>query len=532
MAQSHTTSHSRTRQKGARRGTAVTSHLQIKSPDTPGVLGPGSVPPIGDLCAPEFFRILANPHREVYWRILAVCHDRKFLGSGREISRPEAIDLAQRAFLDLEEEGRLLSGFDLAEPLTNLPTVDDDIPQGGRYRQEARLALRSLIASGWIYFQTYANTPFPVLSFTVLGQRQVAHLLRELRGERLPLRSAADRLNELVNVGGRGCDGMRLHAGRLPQLRDVVAHLNERIHEMLGGIKRESEDVLQRASTVREILQDLLESFQKKVGRDYYLLQRDDSPPRLWDAVRAAVDELRDDGLWLMKEANWYNDEFALHDIDEARLAVLADLEWIDRVMDGLQDACVLLDERYARYITLARQRVTARLRQAHNLADGVRALLDAAATDHIKLVNPRFPHALAIGPVGFSLRDGSKSNEMPPAFLEVTARMTPEEAAAQRTEDAIPLRDIVQWLREHGARDGTVHVDDLPLETMDDYLRHIYAGRYGSERKVFEFEPIRCSGGARRCGQADTCSTCIRRSGRFTVPRGLFRFLKSKKDS
>lgn len=479
------------------------------------------VPRLESYCSPDFFRILASPYREAYWAVLVRAYQRKFLAAPAALTRPEAIDIAESVL-----EGAQELGVDPAklvwEEGWDLPALEDDNPRASPLREPARRLLRMLAHAGWIYFQTYADERFPVLEFTLIGQRQVSHMLRDLRGERLPLRSFADRLGELV---GNRCNGMRMAPGRLRQLREVVAQLNERIHELLGGIKAQSEGVVARARTIRAILSDLLVDFERHVGYDYALLKRRESPPRLWAAVMQAVHDLRDDPVWMHRETEWYREQLALDHVDAAQQAVLGDLLWVSNVMDNLSRANDLLDQRYSRYVSLSRRRVESQLRQTYNLADGLQALIEAAAAGRIELERVQVAKVVSIGPVGFTY-DRTRRQRPPNEPLEEVTDLSEEEARRHRLrmDDSIPIAEIRSWLGSHPERVITVSVDDLPVADRQDYLRHIFAGFYATEGKGgIGFTPESCGTAPFECPTPDTCMVCYRRDSGFRVPRGAF---------
>lgn len=477
------------------------------------------VPPLEDYASAQFYRLLANPQREAFWAALVRIYQRKFLAATVALTRPEAIDLAERVLEGLTTPEVDFTKVDWEEG-RRLSDLEDDAPSDGPLREPARRLVRVLADAGWVYFQTYPEERYPVLELTRVGQLQVAHMLRGMQGQQLPLISFADRLGGLV---GSRCSAMRTTAGRLPQLREVVAQLNERIHELLAGIKKQSEGAIVRNRSIRAILSDLLVAFERRVGYEYAVLKRRESPPRLWAAVMQAVHDLREDTIWLHREGEWYREQYAPDDFEAAMRAVGDDLAWIAQVMDNLSHANELLDRRYSRYVSQAKRRIEGQLRQSINMADGLTALLEAAATGDVTLPPVRVSHVLGIGPVGFtfSRKERTVAAQSPVPDLE---DMSEAEARRYRElmDDSIPLAEIRHWL---GAREGeaaVVNVDDLPLNDEADYLCHLFAGFYASQRKHgLRFEPSGCSTGG--CTSPKTCTTCTRRANGFGVPRGRF---------
>jgi hypothetical protein len=480
-----------------------------------------NVPKLAEYASPEFYRVLASPYREAYWALLVRIYRRKFLTAGNALTRPDAIDLAQLVLENAAELGVDPEGIAWEEGWT-LPELEDDTPNGSGLREGARRLLRVLVHAGWIHFQTYADQRYPVLEFTLIGQRQVSHMLRDIQGDRLPLRSFADRLHDLV-----GNRNSRMHAapGRLPQLKEVVGNLNERIHELLSGIKSQSEGVIRRTRTVRAVLKDLLEDFEKHVGHDYALLKRNDSPPRLWSAVVQAVYDLQEDAHWIEREARWYLQQHSLPDGDAARTAVLGDLRWIAEVTTGIRAANEMLDQRYARYVTQAQRRVEAMLRQSHNTADGLRTLLEVVAAGRMEIEPVQMPKVTGIGPVGFNWERASAANAAPEP-VPVVDDMSEAEARALRRhmDDSIPVAEVRRWLGAHEDEPITLISDVLPLSGMDDYLYLMFAVRYALEGKSgIRFEPFRCAPAGGGCVQPEICTTCFRHEGAYIVPRGTF---------
>lgn len=469
----------------------------------------------------EFFRILSNPYREVYWATLRTFFERKFAAAPVPLGQPEAIDIAEGVLADAAQYGLEAAEVLRLESFPNLPALDEPTNAGGVQRETARYIIRTLIYGGWVYFQTYGGYKDPVLEFTVRGHRLVAHMLRELRGDRLPLRSFADQLYELV---GSNSSGMRSSAGRLRQLRDVVSHLNERIHELLGSIKEQSQDVVARAKDVRAIVRDLLVDFERQVGYDYVLLQRQDSPPRLWDAVMQSIHELSADPVWMLRESEWYREVGDYADLDDAGRAVSDDLAWVSRVMDNLRQASDLLDHRYAKYVSRARRRVEAHLSHGTSLADGLIALLEAARSERVSLVQVEMVKVTTLAPVGFTFHRASKV-DLQPQRLQRARDLTPEEARNSRRgmESDVPLFEVLAWLRSASPGGASVHVDALPLASDDDYLMHIYASKYSFEAKArLRMQPDHCTT-SRRCPSPSSCEVCTRVAGRYRVPRGIY---------
>jgi hypothetical protein len=468
----------------------------------------------------EFFRILSNPYREIYWGTLRTFFERKFAAAPVPLGQPEAIDIAEGVLADAAQHGLEAEDVLRTESIPNLPPLDEPT-NGGVQRETARYILRTLMYAGWVYFQTYGEYKDPVLEFTVRGHRLVAHMLRELRGDRLPLRSFADQLHELV---GSNSSGMRSSAGRLRQLRDVVSHLNERIHELLGSIKEQSQDVVARAKDVRAIIRDLLVDFERQVGYDYVLLQRQDSPPRLWDAVMQSVHDLGTDPVWMLRESEWYREVGDYVDLEEAGRAVSDDLAWISRVMDNLRQASDLLDHRYAKYVSRARRRVEAHLSRGTSLADGLIALLEAARSERVFLVPVEMVKVTTLAPVGFTFTRAVKPSPQPQR-LQRARDLTPEEARESRRgmESDVPLFEVLDWLRSASADGGSVHVDSLPLESDYDYLMHIYARKYSFEAKSrLRMQAEYCTREG-HCASSGTCAVCTRAAGRYRVPRGTY---------
>ena len=469
----------------------------------------------------EFFRILSNPYREIYWGTLRTFFERKFAAAPVPLGQREAIDIAEGVLADAAHYGLEPADVLRTESISNLPTLDEPTNGEGVQRETARYIIRALMYGGWVYFQMYGEYKDPVLEFTVRGQRLVAHMLRELRGDRLPLRSFADQLHELV---GSNSSGMRSSAGRLRQLRDVVSHLNERIHELLGSIKEQSQDVVARAKDVRAIVRDLLIDFERQVGYDYVLLQRQDSPPRLWDAVMQSVHDLGTDPVWVLRESEWYREVGDYADLDDAGRAVSGDLAWISRVMDNLRQASDLLDHRYAKYVSRARRRVEAHLSRGTSLADGLIALLEAARSERVSLVPVEMVKVTTLAPVGFTFNRSSKLSPQPQRLQRVRD-LTPEEARDSRRgmESDIPLFEVLAWLRSASPTNMAVHVDSLPLTNDGDYLMHIYARKYSSEAKSrLQMQPAFCTREG-HCPSPATCPVCTRVVGRYRVPRGIY---------
>jgi hypothetical protein len=479
-----------------------------------------AVPRLGGYAPPLFYRMLANKHREAYWAILVRIFQRKFQAATIALTRPDAIGIAERVLDDAGSIGINPKDIEWEEGW-QLPDIEDDQPSGGPNREPARRLIRVLAEAGWVYFQTYPEERYPVLELTRVGQVQIGHMLRDMQGKQLPLVSFADRLGELV---GNNCSAMRTTAGRLKQLRDVVGQLNERIAELLAGIKSQSEGAIIRTRSIRAILVDLLVEFERRVGYEYSVMKRKESPPRLWAAVTQAVWDLRSDPIWLHREAEWYREQFHPDNMDAAIREIEEDLNWISQVMDNLSSANELLDRRYSRYVNNAKRRIEAQLRQAFNMADGLAALLEAAAAGKTDLRPVRVARVVGIGPVGFTVARQQRTATARSAVPDVQD-MTEDEASGYRKamDDSVPVGEVRRWMGIVEGMTGVIDVDDLPLVDQEDYLRHLFAGFYAGQPKYgMTFQPSSCSG-TLPCPTPKTCTVCTRRANGFSVPRGRF---------
>jgi hypothetical protein len=484
-----------------------------------------AVPRLGDYAPPLFYRLLANRNREAYWVVLVRIYQRKFVAATVALTRPEAISLAEAVLEEAETLGVSVSDIEWEEAW-QLPDIEDDQPSGGPLREPARRLIRVLAEAGWMYFQTYPEERYPVLELTRVGMLQISHMLRDMQGKHLPLISFADRLAELV---GNNCSAMHTTAGRLPQLRDVVGQLNERIHELLAGIKKQSEGAIARTRSIRAILADLLINFERQVGYEYAVLKRKESPPRLWASVMQAVYDLRANPLWVHREAEWYREQYHPDDLDEAAGHVDDDLAWIAQIMDNLARANDLLDRRYSRYVSMAKRRIEGQLRRSFNMADGLVALLDAAAAQRIELEPVMVARVVGIGPVGFTT---TRQQRVSTARIPVPAvdDLSEEEARVYRLamDDSVPVGDVRRWM---GVGEGVtvIDVDNLPLADTDDYLRHLFAGFYAGQPKYgMRFEGHHCTPHG-NCPKPRTCQTCTRRENGYSVPRGRFIIAKPR---
>ena len=483
----------------------------------------GSSHRLEDYCPPRFYAVLAREDsREAYWAVIARAFHRKFFSGAVALTQPEAIDIAEDVLISVRDSGMLIDQILSLEDLHRIPELDDDTPGQGPYRRPARNLLKNLVDARWFILQSYADQEHAVVEFTRVGHKQAAHMLRDMRGEHLPLVSFADRLFNLV---GNRCNAMLMTPGRLRQLREVVGQMNERIHELLGTIKEQAEHAILRGRTVRAILRDLLIEFEKHVGYDYALLKRRESPPRLWDAVMQAMHELRQNQVWLHDEAEWYREQETLSDLSAGMTRVIEDMTWISNVMNTLSAANMMLDQRYARYVGTARKRIEAQLNQSHDIGDGIAALLEEAAANRHAIEPVVWPKVTTIAPIGFTYNRGRR-DEIALVPVLLLADMDEDQARAARAamDDSIPIHEVCEWL---GARNGegiVIAVDDLPLETEQDYLSHMFAAYYASERRdTIRFVQISCNTGPSGCASPGTCDICSRRANGFRVPRGTF---------
>lgn len=412
------------------------------------------------------FGPLASPNHERYWNLLLRLYDRFF---GPEATPPEGDGYLQRS-ITLEIERYILDVTDwTAEGADDGP----DTPLAVR----SNIYYRLLVNAGWLREDRIGVRSFVIMPTTV---QKFLELLRQFAEEGPQIIGGKVQLiyNQLIQVAldpAKQASGFHEAALQARQLISILSATTMRVREAMDLLASQEST----AAFIRTFFDDYIGQLYIS---DYHELRTENHPLRhRWDIIQAAL-ALRDDPQKRKTMISYYQVAFRCASTEEAEEKFEKD---VSRFL-MFKDIGNHLD-RLNSSVDRATSRALAYLQYKLRTQGRLDRLLNGAIA---RLTNPE-----AIARPSMGMLPGALLGEMrlPPAAKKdgAPARtamkkkvMTIEQQAMIRLKRAmkmsreVTITQVGEYLDAHLAAKGTVHSDELPINTIHEFCLFIVASR------------------------------------------------------
>lgn len=443
-----------------------------------------------------FFGPLGDPYSELYWELLASLYQHEFEREPFVVVRAVALEIAEQVIResrlwadrrqDLEAlareedqaEGNRKSGHvaqarSAADNSVTFAGPDDD---AAVVRSLARRIVARLERSGWIHFQ-YRARAGEIMSFPPYAARILETLLKVARDEQPVFQGYVHSIAALLEP--------RAFAQRPGvSLSEAKRHTLELVRELKileRNIHLFTQRVLEEMATASAVLEEGLERYEQAVMANYHRLKTVDNVYRQRSAILERLDAIdRDEGA-LDAAADWYATQRG-GQMDEARIAVAADLGLLRSQFDAIPRIVEEIDARNARFSGVALRKIRYFLRQDRRTEGQLQFVVDALARgDAPDLELDVFKCELLDD--GFLYTPPTERARPKPQALAPRSKIDRDQLrkeAAARLRRLLSRRRIEEFVEALLAGRSAASLGEIAVDVDDDYVRLLLLASYG----------------------------------------------------
>jgi hypothetical protein len=445
-----------------------------------------------------FFGPLSGPLAPIYWAVLARFYQYEFERDPFFLLKETALEVIQHILRESPVWNERREEFLDEGPI-------DQADEAEAERQAARRMLERLEKSGWVHFEYRSSAGGAVLNFHAYAARTLEVLMRTARGEQPILQGYAHSIATLLKPDTfAGSPGLSLSEARRNTL-DLVRELKILNRNMQAFTQK----ILDSAKSAASILEEGIGRYHSAVMTNYHRLKTVDNLFKWRTRILDRLERIHRDRASLDAAIAWIAESYGC-DLEEAKQRLEDDLQLMRSQFETLPEIADDLDRRNARFSGVALRKLMYLLRQDRRTEAQLQYLVDHLAIgEEISIEFDVFKCAL-LGE-GFLYTPRKKRAAAERVALERHADGgDPEllrEQAAQRVRRVFGRKKMEERIAELLAERDSVHTEDLPLESDEDYVGAMYTAAYGLDGRSsfrFEVEP------------SDRVE-----SGRYRIPRG-----------
>jgi hypothetical protein len=443
-------------------------------------------PKLFDRAPRTLFGPLGDGYAELYWEVLATLYAFEFEREPFMVTRPTAVEAAEHIIRESplwaarrQELESLIGDEDVA--------IDGVRDEATVVRALARRLIGRVERSGWVHFQ-YRSGMGEILSFHPYAARILETLLRIARDEQ-PIfqgfvHSIAALLDSRTFVQRPGVSLSEAKRHAIDLVRELKI-LERNIHVF-------TQRILDEAATAANVLEEGLERYEQAVMANYHRLKTVDNVYRQRSAILDRLDMIERDDLALDEAAAWYAIQRGFSK-QQGRANVLDDLALLRAQFDAIPRIIDDIDIRNSRFSGAALQRIRYLLRQDRRTEGRLQFIVHELARGG----GPEFDFDVYRCEL---LADGflyTPPTDRPRPKIQRLSKQTEVDGerirkeAARKVRRMFNRRRVEEFVDEILAGRQQMGIEEVPVETDDEYIRLLYLASYGIDRNSpFRFTP------------------------------------------
>jgi Wadjet anti plasmid transformation system JetA-like protein len=451
------------------------------------------------------FGPLGDRYAELYWELLGTLYRCEFEREPFMVLRPVAVEIAEQVIrsstlwttrrAELEEFARQEENTDTSEgttgeftnrkPVERLESAAPD--ENSLVRALARRLTARLERSGWIHFQ-YRSGHGEIMSFHSYAARIAETLLRVARDEQPVFQGLVHSIAALLDPRAFA---QRPGVSLLEAKRNTL-ELSRELKILERNIHLFTQRLLDEANTAAAVLAEGIDRYEHAVLANYHRLKTIDNVYRQRSAILDRLTAIEQDQQALRNAVDWYASQ-SRSPIDEAKSAVMTDLQLLRSHFDAIPDLVAEIDARNARFSGVALRKLRYLLRQDRKTETQLEFIVSSLARgDAPELEFDVFRCELLAD--GFLYTPPAKRPKTLPQPLAVRSGTDRDEAyknAAYRVRRLFGRRRIEEFVHQLLGGRSSASIDEITVAGDPDYIRLLYLVAFGLDRSSsFKFVP------------------------------------------
>ena len=415
---------------------------------------------------------LASKHKEHYSQLL-MCYYSLFETYSIGVEKELVVSSFEEYFS--EDSG-------LVNQIVN--DLDDlEQPESSTARALASLFLRKLISYGWMSEEILRDFT-PIINITLWARPFYLAIRETVNGISVEYES------HVIGIYSSLCSDVAKENGHHAVLNamDHTRKLIDSLKTLSQNIKTHIERMFKEDAEVRELLHIHYDLYmQEIVDKAYTRLKTSDNLSRYRPRIIREINTFIEDQQWLVKSASRLaviqnsSEEKARQLLISMLLEIRDELKNIDPILEEI-------DDKNRQYSRISTEKIKAHIYADSSLQGKIQTIIESINTEnsYYKVIKPKIVNSSSLTAASLYTPRTSRGKD---AFI---AYQEPEEFDMELMETEMHMKILNQlspkkirtFLDEHCPTDGTPVSASEMIESMEDFIRVMYAAAYAEGRE------------------------------------------------